>query len=290
MGYTQYDCKIVHLEEGCLSREEREYGMTLPAIFLLVALAIVVAFVWLHHARVLAGRLPVRRSLPALDALRMALARSAETGRAVHLSPGASTIGAGEGQRASTAELLAGLQVVRQAGEQAAASGSAVVISSADAVAYFSLRGAIRQAYRGVGQPQAFDPRRIELWAHADPLAYAAAVAAHYHREPLEASTMVGVFGPEVLLAAEIGAQQQIPQVLGSTNPASLGVMSVVTPYVLIGEEIFVTEAYLTTASAPQARLLTHDTLRVTVIGLMVLAFGYGVIRAVFGLPALPGW
>lgn len=60
--------------------------MSLPAIFFIIALAVVIALVWLHHARVLAGRLPVRRPLPALDALRVALARSAETGRAVHLS------------------------------------------------------------------------------------------------------------------------------------------------------------------------------------------------------------
>ncbi len=264
--------------------------MTLSAIFFIVALAIVIALVWLHHARVIAGRLPERRPLPALTALQTALARSAETGRAVHLSPGASTIGAGEGQRASTAELLAGLSVVRQASEQAAASGSAVIVSSADAVAHLALRGAVRQAYRTVGQPQAFDPQRIELWAHADPMAYAAAVAAQYRREPLEASLMTGAFGQEVLLAAEVGADLQLPQVLGSTHPSALAVMAVTTPHLLIGEEIFAAEAYLSSAPGPQARLLTHDALRVAVIWLLVLAFGYGLIQAVFGLPALPGW
>lgn len=264
--------------------------MSLPAIFFVIALAVVIALVWLHHARVLAGRLPVRRPLPALDALRVALARSAETGRSVHLSPGASTIGAGDGQRSSTAELLAGLNVLRQASEQAAASGATIVVSSADAVAHLALRGAVRQSYRAVGQPQAFDPRQIELWAHADAMAYAAAVAARYHREPLEASLLTGAFDQEVLLAAEIGAQQQIPQVLGSTHPAALGVMAVTTPHVLAGEEIFAAEAYLTAAPAPQARLLTHDTLRTAVIWLMVLAFGYGVIRSLLGWPFLPGW
>lgn len=264
--------------------------MSLPAVFFIIALAVVIALVWLHHARVLAGRLPVRRPLPALDALRSALARSAETGRAVHLSPGASTIGAGDGQRASTAELLAGLNLVRQASEQAAASGAAIAISSADAVAHLALRGVVRQSYRTAGQPQAFDPRRIELWAHADAMAYAAAVAVHYQREPLEASLLSGAFNQEVLLAAEIGAQRQIPQVLGSTHPSALGVMAVATPHLLVGEEIFAAEAYLTTTPAPQARLLTHDALRTAVIWLMVLAFGYSVIRPVFGWPFLPGW
>ncbi|MDW8404828.1 DUF6754 domain-containing protein [Chloroflexus sp.] len=264
--------------------------MSLPAGFFIIALTVVIALVWLHHARVIAGRLPARQPQPALDALRAALARSAETGRPVHLSPGASTIGAGEGQRASTAELLAGLSVVRQASEQAAASGAAIVVSSADAIAHLALRGTVRQSYRAVGQPQAFDPSRIELWAHADAMAYAAATAAHYHREPWEASSLTGAFGQEVLLAAETGAQYQIPQVLGSTHPAALGVMAVTTPHLLVGEEIYVAEAHLTTAPQPQARLLTHDTLRTAVIWLMVLSFGYGLIRTALGWPALPGW
>ncbi|WP_298814942.1 DUF6754 domain-containing protein [Chloroflexus sp.] len=264
--------------------------MTLPVIFFIIALAVVIALVWLHHAQVIAGRLPERRPLPALTVLQAALARSAETGRPVHLSPGASTIGAGEGQRATTAELLAGLNVVRQASEQAAASGSIIKISSADAVAHLALRGAARQAYRVTGQPQAFDPRQIELWAHADPMAYAAAVAAQYRREPLEASAMIGAFGQEVLLATETGVTEQLPQILGSTHPSALAVMAVTTPHLLIGEEIFAAEAHLSSAPGPQARLRTHDTLRVAIIWLLIFAFGYGLIRAALGWPALPGW
>lgn len=264
--------------------------MTLPAIFLIVTLVFVVALVWLHHARALSGRLPERRSLPALDVLRSALARSAETGRPAHLSPGASTIGAGEGQRASTAELLAGLSMIGQAAGQAAAVGAAIEVSSADAVAHLALRGVVRQVYQALGQSQSFDPRQIELWAHADAMAYATAVAAHYQQAQLEASVLSGAFGQEVLLAAETGAQRAIPQVLGSTHPSALGLMTVTTPHVLVGEELYAADAHLSTAPAPQARLLTHDALRTVIIWLMVLAFGYGLIRIAFGWTALPGW
>lgn len=54
--------------------------MTLPAIFFIIILVLVVALIWLHYARVQAGRVPERRPLPALEVLRAALARSAETG------------------------------------------------------------------------------------------------------------------------------------------------------------------------------------------------------------------
>ncbi len=257
--------------------------MSLSALFVIISVVVVVTMIWLHHARVLAGRLPQRRPLPALDALRAALARSAETGRPVHLSPGASTFSASEGRRASVAELLAGLNLIGRATEQAAASGAPVSISSADAVAHLALRGLVRQSYRAAGQPQAFEPDRIELLAQEDGLAYATAIAARYRRESLEASVIAGAFGQEVLLATETGAQQALPQVVGSANPAALSLMTITSPHVLIGEEIFAAEAYLTTAPAPQARLLTHDTLRALLIWLFVLAFGYGLLRAVMG-------
>ncbi|NTW04031.1 MAG: hypothetical protein HGA19_22620, partial [Oscillochloris sp.] len=76
-------------------------------IILLVTL-VVVGMTWLHHARVLSGRIPSRRPLPALDTLREALGRGAETGRPLHVSPGSGQIGAGNGNRGSTAETIAG--------------------------------------------------------------------------------------------------------------------------------------------------------------------------------------
>jgi len=264
--------------------------MTLPAIFFIIILVLVVALIWLHYARVQAGRVPERRSFPALEVLQAALARSAETGRPVHLSPGASTIGAGEGQRASTAELLAGLNIIGRAAEQAAAGGASIVVSSADAVAHLALRGMVRQSYRSFGQEQSFNARQIELWAHGDAMAYTAAVAAIYDRTPLEASLLTGAFGQEALLATETGVERMLPQVLGSTHPSALGLMAITTPHILIGEEIYAAEAYLTSTSIPQARLLTHDALRTVVIWLMLIAFGYGFIRIAFGWPVLAGW
>ena len=82
--------------------------MLLPqaTILTLAAILVVVALTWLHHARVLAGRHPARRPLPALDTLRFALGRGAETGQAVHVSPGASTIGAADGSQARLVAVL----------------------------------------------------------------------------------------------------------------------------------------------------------------------------------------
>lgn len=258
------------------------------ALLILLVLLVVVALTWLHHARVLAGRLPTRRPLPALDRLRLALGRGAETGRPVHIAPGPSALGAAEGTRASTAELIAGLLLADRVTSDAALNGAPITLTSGDAVAHMALRGIVRQAYHTSGQAQDYDPARIQLLAHHDDLAYAAGVSALYARQPLEASVMVGSFNQEFLLLGEEGNARNVPQIVGSTSPAALPLMMLTTPTTLIGEEIFAAEAYLASQPSSQARLLTQDGLRTTVIALLLVGLVYSLLQPFLGLPALP--
>lgn len=265
--------------------------MTLPAntILTLAALLIVVALTWLHHARVLNGRFPGRRPLPALDTLRAAIGRGAETGQATHLSPGASALGAADGSRATTAELLAGLLVAERVAAEAALNGAPILVSSGDVVAHLALRGSVRQAYQAAGQAQDYDPSRVQLLAHHDDLAYATGVTALQGRQNMEASATIGGFGQEYLLIGEDGAQRGLPQVAGTTGSAALPLMVLTTPATLIGEEIYAAEAYLAPPGPPQARLLTQDWLRTGVIVLLIGGFIYALIQPALGLPPLPG-
>lgn len=258
------------------------------AILFLLVLLVVVGLTWLHHARVLAGRLPARRPLPALEVLRSALGRGAETGRALHVSPGAGAIGAGEGSRASTAEMIAGLLTAERIAEEAALNGAPILASSADAVAHMALRGVVRQAYQLAGQTQDYDSARVQLLAHQDDLAYATGVTTLYGRQQLEASAMVGSFGQEFLLIGEDGAQRDLPQIAGTTGSTALPLMVLTTPATLIGEEIFAAESYLAAAPAAQARLMTQDVLRTAVIILLIGGFVYSLLQPTLGLPPLP--
>lgn len=256
-------------------------------LFLLIVL-FVVALTWLHHARVTAGRLPRRRPVAALETLRAALGRGAETGRATHVSPGASVLGAADGTRSTTAELIAGLLVSERVAGEAALNGAPILVSSGDAVAHFALRGVVRQAYQVAGQTQDYDPARVQLLAHNDALAYAAGVTTLYERQPLEASAMVGGFSQEFLLIGEEGAQRDIPQVAGSASSVALPLMLLTTPATLIGEEIFAAEAYIASPGPSQARLLTQDLLRTLAIVLLIGGFIYSLIQPALGLPPLP--
>lgn len=259
------------------------------AIVTLLVILVGVASVWLHHARALRGGVQARRSLPALDVLRSAIGRSAETGRAVHISPGASVLGAANGARSASAELIAGLLMAEQATAEAVLHGAPILVSSGDVVAHLALRGSLRQTFHTTGQAQDFDPARIQLLAHQDELAYATGVTTLYRRQPLEASAMLGDFGQEFLLVGEEGAQCDLPHLVGTANSASLPLMMLTSPATVIGEELYAVASYLAPPGPAQARLLTHDTLRTAVIILLAGGLLYSLIQPFLGLPPLPG-
>jgi hypothetical protein len=236
-------------------------------LLLTIALIVVCLTLW-HHARALAGKRPIhRRPLPALDVLRRALARGAETGRAIHLSPGSGAIGS----RGSTAETVAGLLAAERVASEAALNGAPILVSSGDAVTHLALRGSLRQAYQRAGLGQDYDPVNVQLLAHQDPMAYASGVTTLYGRQNLEASQLIGAFGQEFLLAGEVGAQRDVPQLAGATATTALPLVYLTADGALIGEEIYAAEAYLARSPAPLARLLTHDALRTVVIGAILV-------------------
>ncbi len=256
----------------------------LIGLFVAVALSIVAALVWLHHAQAQAGRLQYRRELPGLNVIRTALGRSAETGRPVHLSPGSGTLG----NRATTAATIAGLLAAERVAQQAARNGALLQVSSGDAVAHLALRGIVRQVYQQAGQTQDFDSGSVQLLAHQDATAYAAGVMTLYARQQLEASQLIGDFGQEFLLIGEEGAQRNLPQIGGAVSNAALPVMMLSTSSTLIGEEVFAADAYLSDDAAAQARLRTQDVLRALVISLLVIGFLYSLLAGLLGLPELP--
>jgi hypothetical protein len=244
----------------------------------------------LYHARALASTRPMtpeasarsaiaRRPIAALELMRRALAYGAETGRAVHLSPGAGGIGS----RATTAETVAGLLAAERVATEAALNGAPILASSGDAVAHLALRGTLRQAYQRAGLGQDYDPVNVQLLAHQDPMAYASGVTTLYGRQRLQASQLIGSFGQEFLLAGEVGAQRDVPQLAGATTTTALPLIYLAADGALIGEEIYAAEAYLSRTPAPLGRLLTHDALRVGVIAAIVILVALSAAGLRFG-------
>lgn len=261
--------------------------MALPVqtiLLILVALVIAVATL-IYHGAMLGGRRIVLRPLPPLDVLRASLRRGAETGRALHLSPGAGSVGS----RSTTAETIAGLLAAERVASEAALNGAPILASSGDPVAHLALRGTLRQAYSRAGQLQDYDAANVQLLAQQDPTAYATGVATLYARQRLESSQLFGSFGHEALLMSEDGRQRGVPQVGGSATLSSLPLLYLSTDATLIGEELFAVEAYLASTSVPRARLLTQDVLRTAVILILIGGLVYAAVQPTLSLPPLFG-
>ena len=80
------------------------------------------------------------RDIQAYNAARDGLSRAAETGRAVHTSPGTGSIGGGQ----TTASTLAGLTLVEAMARVSAITGAPVQSTANDAVAYNLAESAVR--------------------------------------------------------------------------------------------------------------------------------------------------
>jgi hypothetical protein len=256
---------------------------SIATTFGLIATLVALIAVLFFHARARAGRVRVLRPLAAIEVLNGAIRRGAETGRAVHVSPGAGAVG----DRLGTTETVAGLLAAERVASGAALRGTPLIASSGNAVAYLALRGALRQSYQRAGLAQDYSPVNVQLLAHQDPTAYAVSVAGVYERQRLEASQMVGSFGQELLLFSAEGQQRGVPQVIGAANPAAAALAVLSSDGPLVGDEIYAVDAYLSPEVEAQGRLLTHDFLRSLVIGLLVIGLLYAIFAALLGLPTV---
>lgn len=285
MGYTQpnscrFGCSIAASEEPSVSLFE------LLIAFLILTFAIALPIVYARL--VTGGRAIEQRPLPALDQLNTALARAAETGQPIHLSPGAGSL---HGSTINP-ESLAGLVLAQRVASAAARRGASITASSGDAVAHVALRGMVRVAYRNAGYSEDYQPTSIHLYADHDPLAFAAGLGNRYVAETMEASVTVGSFGESYLLFGEQGRQRGITQVAGTTNPTSLGSALLTADGTLLGEEIYAAEAYIAPTPLGIARLLTHDAIRlllivIIIVGLILVSLqDAGIVSGSF--PVLP--
>ena len=225
---------------------------TIGLVLLLLTLPVLVFLTY----RVRAGKGVELRPLPGLEELPNLVGRSAETGLPLHVSVGVAGIGG-----STTAETWAGLTVLRQLAEAAAACDTPLLVTVSDATVLPLAQDILWRAYVRNGTPEGYDPTQVRLIA-PEPMAYAAGVSGLLERESLTANVMVGAFGDEYLLMGETGARRGIHQIVGTSDPQTLPLVYASADETLIGEEIFAGGAYTTRLPVQIASLLAEDWAR----------------------------
>jgi hypothetical protein len=235
---------------------------TIGAVLLLLVLPIL----FFLTSRVRAGKTGALRPLPGLGQLPDSVGRSAETGQPLHVSVGVAGVGS-----TATAETWAGLTLLAQLADEAAACDTPLVVTVADPTVLPLAQDVLRRAYVRHGNPNGYDPTQVHFIA-PNPVAYAAGVMGLLEREPLTGSAMIGAFGDEYLLMGETGARTGVHQIVGTADPSTLPFVYASADETLIGEEMFAGGAYTSRTPMQVGSLLAEDWARWAVILAVVVA------------------
>jgi hypothetical protein len=232
----------------------------------LVSLLLILPVLFFLASRVRAGKAGQVRALPGMEKLPGLVGRSAETGQPLHVSVGVSGVGG-----STTAETWAGLTLLGQLADEAAACDTPLIVTVADATVLPIAQDILWRAYVRNGNPEGYDSTQVQLVA-PDPIAYAAGVTGLLERESLTANLMVGSFGDEYLLMGETGARKGVHQIVGAADPRTLPFVYASADETLVGEEMFAGGAYTTQLPTQIASLLAEDWARWAVIaGILVV-------------------
>ncbi len=226
------------------------------------------------------------RPIASYAALKRLLANAAETGQPIHLSLG--TAGVGD---AATADTMAGLTVLEYLADRAAVSAAPPIVTMSNPTALPIAQDVLRRAYRRHGYAEEYEPARVRLIApdpglgthslpspvqsaagQGDAFPYAAGIMQMLTRTKLTANVMVGRFGDEFLLMAEIGAQKNLNQIGGTSSARVLPFVYTSVSSPLIGEEIYAAGAYLGDQPAHISSLAAQDAMRWLLIAGLLIA------------------
>ncbi len=231
----------------------------------LVLLLLILPILFYITARARAGKIGKLRSIPGIDELPDLVGRSAETGQPLHVSVGVAGVGGG-----MTADTWAGLTVLAQLADEAAACDTPLLVTVADATVLPVAQDIVRRAFVRNGNAEAYDPTQVQFIA-PNALAYASAVSGILERESLTANVMIGQFGEEYLLMGETGARLGVRQIVGTADPATLPFVYASADETVIGEEMFAGGAYMGRRPIQIGSLLAEDWLRwLVVAGILV--------------------
>lgn len=224
-----------------------------------------------------AGRRPRFRAISAYRMLRGQMGRAIESGRELHVS-----IGTGGVSGEDTATTLAGLAVAEYLADEAATSGIAPIVTTADATGLIVAEDALRRPYIRQGDLSDY-PRWSARLPALNATQYAAATMDYLNHEPVLANIMSGVFSSEIALIDQAAYNNDLTQLSGSADPRALAVMMTATDNLLVGEEMYAAKAYLRVQLPHLASLRAADVVRILVVVAIIVLL---VISLITGLGA----
>ncbi len=217
---------------------------------------------------------PKWRVIPALTMLSRAVDLSVEDGTRLFVSLGRASLLTSRG-----AAPLAGLGLLRRIAERTSLSDRPPVAVGGEASLALLAQDTLQAGYQSMGAGDLYQPVSGRL-SGMTPFSAAAGAMPIILDENVSASILVGDFGVEAALLADIAERQNAFLLGASTDIASQAALFVSAQEPLIGEELFAVGAYLDSGASHSASLTVQDVLR----WLIILALLAGAVLKLAGL------
>lgn len=232
--------------------------MTALSIILFAAFLLLVTSLWKRKSPA-----PFRE-IPAFTRLIRTLGLSIEDGKRLHIS-----LGHGSLMDARGGSAFAGLAMLRIIAERTSVSDMPSVASSGDPTLGLLTQDTVQAGYQAAGVEELYIPTTGRVTG-LTPFSYAAGAMHIAPNENVSTNILIGHFGPEAGLIADVGDKEHVTLIGASDNLTGQAVLYASSPDALIGEELFAAGAYLGAGRSHTASLTVQDILRwLIVLGLL---------------------
>jgi len=224
------------------------------------------------------GWTPKWRKIAGLEALEEVVGRAAEMGKSVHFTPGYDSL-----TSSTSPQTVAGLAVFAELAKLCARYDVPLICSVGDSTVLGVAAELYKQAYMAEGKLDRARPEEAIRYLSGSQFAFASAVVGIAEREKPAGNVMVGPFYAESMMFSEVFYRIGAIQVAGTARIYQIPFFAIICDYVIIGDEMFATGAYLTKEPYGVSSIFVQDLFKVfalalTIVGLIAIHLGSKVL------------
>ena len=214
------------------------------------------------------------RAIPAYDALPNLIGFTVESGKAMHVSFGGSAI-----RDDSTLSALASAEMLYHITERSAIGDNPTLVTVSDPLTLSLAQDTLRRAYKSRQRLIKYRPLRAQWYPQGESsLAFAAGAGLSLTDEQVSTNYMIGRFGAELALLAENALRTDQTLIAQSDRIEGQAVAYMISPTPLIGEEMYMSGAYLDPRPIMRGSALAIDGLRYLTVAFILLAAFYAFV------------
>ncbi len=224
--------------------------------------------------------LPQVRRIEALEAIKEAVGRATELGRPLHYSTGI-----GKVTDEFAPQTMAGLRILSYTAKLCAQYDCKLINTVMQPLVFPISQEMVKQGYADAGKLENYRADSVRFISPVQ-FAYAAGAMELMRREEVAANIEIGAFYAEALLLAETAATTGAIQIGGTSRMYQLQYFVIACDYVLIGEEMFAADAYLSRDPSALGCLKAQDYVKLlcmftVIVGCVLRTFDVNFIADV---------